>query len=88
MNDWFSDISKISALSAKAIQNLNEIGFIAIPDAVKPDDLPLLTAAYDKAVCSASPNDKRSSRPITRVTDFVDRRESIFDLLYFYLPLL
>lgn len=88
MNNWFNDISKISELSAQAVQDLNEIGFIVISGAVRTDDLPQLAAAYDAAVCFASSDDKRSSSSTTRVTDFVNRGEGKFDSLYLYPPLL
>lgn len=86
MNDWFSVIGKISELSAQAVQDLNEIGFTVISSAIKSNNLPLVTAAYDDAVCFASSDDKRIGSSTTRVNDFANRG-SEFDELYIFPPL-
>ncbi|MEZ5428335.1 MAG: phytanoyl-CoA dioxygenase family protein [Pyrinomonadaceae bacterium] len=88
MNNRFNVISKISELSAQAVQDLKEVGFIVIPGAVKSEDLALVGAAYDAAVCFASSDDKRRGSFSTRVNDFVNRGEGVFDSLYLYPPLL
>ena len=88
MHDWFSVISKICELSAKVVQDLNDIGFVVIPGSIKSDDLPQLAEAYDSAVSSASSDDIRIGSSTTRVTDFVNRGDAEFDSLYIHRPLL
>ncbi len=81
MEDWFSLISADCELSANAIQSLHDVGFVVIPGAIAPNRLGQLSAAYDAAVASASPDDVRVGSTTTRVHDFVNRG-SEFDELY------
>lgn len=87
MKDCFSLIKTNCKLSANIVEELKANGFIIIPNLVKTDDLPRLTAAYDSAVASASPDDIKIGRTNTRVNDFVNRGAE-FDALYIYQPLL
>lgn len=88
MKDWFSVISKSRGLSAKIVQDLDEIGFISIPGVAKSSDLPQLINAYDSAVSLASSDDKRIGSSTTRVNDFVNRGAGEFDSLYIHQSLL
>jgi hypothetical protein len=87
MQDWFSIISAGSELSASALQDLRDVGFIVIPGPVAPDKLAQLAASYDSAVASASSDDLGVGRTTIRVHDFVNRG-SEFDELYVYQPIL
>jgi ectoine hydroxylase-related dioxygenase (phytanoyl-CoA dioxygenase family) len=84
---WFNLIKAECELSANAIQNLNDNGFVVIPNLIAPDRLAQLSAAYDSAVASASSEDVHVGRTTTRVNDFVNRG-SEFDELYMCQPLL
>jgi ectoine hydroxylase-related dioxygenase (phytanoyl-CoA dioxygenase family) len=87
MQDWFSILSTGCELSASAIQDLRDVGFVVIRGPVAPGRLAQLAAAYDSAVASASPDDVAIGSSTTRVTDFVNRG-SEFDELYVYQPVL
>lgn len=87
MQDWFSIIGAGSELSARAIRDLRDVGFIVIPGPVAPDKLAQLAAAYDSAVASASSDDVGIGSTTIRVHDFVNRG-SEFDELYVYQPIL
>lgn len=86
MPDWFSVISENCNFSAKAIRDLDEIGFVIIPDVVTSGDLSQLALAYDSAVASALPDNKIGSST-TRVNGFVNCGAE-FDALYICKPLL
>lgn len=87
MQDWFSIIGTGCELTASAIQDLRDVGFVVIPGPVAPDRLAQLAAAYDSAVASASSDDMKIGSSTTRVRDFVNRG-SMFDELYVYQPVL
>ena len=87
MHDWFRAISEGCSVPAKVIRDLDDIGFIVIPDAVTSDDLPQLALAYDSAFASASLNDKKIGSFTTRVNGFLNHGAE-FDALYVYQPLL
>ncbi|MGA9997155.1 MAG: phytanoyl-CoA dioxygenase family protein [Pyrinomonadaceae bacterium] len=87
MQDWFSTIDASCELSASALQDLRDVGFVVIPGPVAPDRLAQLASAYDSAVASASSDDLRVGSTTTRVNDFVNRG-SEFDELYVYQPVL
>jgi ectoine hydroxylase-related dioxygenase (phytanoyl-CoA dioxygenase family) len=87
MQDWFSIIGTGCELTASAIQDLRDIGFVVIPGPVAPDLLVRLAAAYDSAVASANSDDLRVGSTTTRVHDFVNRG-SEFDELYVHRPVL
>ena len=86
MPDWFSEISENCNFSAKIIRDLDEIGFVIIPDVVTSGDLSQLALAYDSAVASSLPDNKIGGST-TRVNGFVNCGEE-FDALYIYKPLL
>ena len=88
MSDWFSVINKSYELSAKVVQDLNDIGFVVIPGSVKSNDLSQLARAYDSAVSLASSDDIKIGSSTTRVNDFVNRGEGEFDSIYIHQPLL
>src|SRR4051812_263830 len=87
MKDWFSVINIDCELSTNVIEELQTNGFVVIPDLIKPDALPQLSAAYNFAFASASADDKRIGSSTTRVDDFVNRGIE-FDGLYTFQPLL
>ena len=87
MQDWFSIIAKGRELTADALRELRDVGFVVIPGPVATDRLARLAAAYDSAVASASPGDVGVGSTTTRVHDFVNRG-SEFDELYVYQPAL
>lgn len=87
MKGWFSIIGRGCELTARAVQELGDVGFVVIPGPVAPDRLAQLAAAYDSAVASASPDDLALGSTTTRVRDFVNRGPE-FDELYVYQPVL
>jgi ectoine hydroxylase-related dioxygenase (phytanoyl-CoA dioxygenase family) len=87
MDDWFSVINAGSALSAGAIQDLREVGFVVIPGPLASDRFAQLAAAYDSAVAGATPDDLAIGSSTTRINDFVNRGPE-FDWLYVYEPVL
>jgi len=85
---WFELISsKDGSLGSAAERALNVDGFIVFPGPVPREHLEELTQAYDNAFRSAEPPDVVIGSSTTRVSDFVNR-DSIFDQLYLYGPLL
>lgn len=87
MNDWFNGIRAASELSAAALRDLHDDGFVVIPGPLKPADLPRLAAAHDSAVNSAISDDRHTGSTTTRVSDFVNRGPE-FDSIYIYPPVL
>lgn len=87
MDHWFSVISKASALSADAVRDLHEVGFVVIPGPLESDCLARLGEAYDSAVAGATPDDVSTGSSTTRISDFVNRGPE-FDWLYVYEPVL
>jgi ectoine hydroxylase-related dioxygenase (phytanoyl-CoA dioxygenase family) len=83
MQDWFNIIGMGCELTASALQDLRDVGFVVIPGPVAQDRLAQLAAAYDAAVASASSDDVGIGRTTIRVHDFVNRG-SMFDELYVY----
>lgn len=86
MDDWFARMAA-GGLSARAAQELHDVGFAVIPGPVPPGGLALLAEAYDAAVASAGAADVRVGSTTTRVVDFVNRGPA-FDGLYVYPPAL
>lgn len=87
IEDWFSIIGAGCELSASALQNLRDVGFVIIPGPVAADKLAQLASAYDSAFACASSDDLRIGSTTNRVQDFVNRG-SEFDELYVYQPVL
>jgi hypothetical protein len=87
MDDWFDVIAASRELSAGALRELDDTGFVVIPGPVPPDKLASLAEAYDSAVASASPDDVAIGGSTTRVHDFVNR-DPAFDRLYVHQPVL
>jgi hypothetical protein len=87
MQNWFNIIGEGCELSAGAIQDLRDVGFVIIPGPIAPDRLAHLAGAYDAAVATASPDDVKVGSTSTRVRDFVNRG-SEFDGLYTCQPVL
>lgn len=87
MVDWFSVINSSCVLSAGAVQDLCEMGFVVIPRTLESDRLAQMAAAYDSAVAGAAEDDVAIGSSTTRVNDFVNRSPE-FDWLYVYEPLL
>ena len=87
MDDWFSVIDAGCELSAGAIQDLCDVGFVVVPGPVAPDRLAQFAEAYDSAVAGAAADDVSIGSSTTRVNDFVNRGPE-FDALYVYKPVL
>jgi ectoine hydroxylase-related dioxygenase (phytanoyl-CoA dioxygenase family) len=87
MDDWFSVIDARCALTADAVQDLRDVGFVVIPGPVAPDRLAQFAEAYDSAVGCAASDDISIGSSTTRVNDFVNRGPE-FDPLYVYEPIL
>ena len=81
MDDWFNIIAAGSSLTPDRAGELDEHGFVVVPDVVSAGQLDRLGQAYDAAVASAPDDDVRVGTTTTRVTDFVNRG-SEFDDLY------
>jgi ectoine hydroxylase-related dioxygenase (phytanoyl-CoA dioxygenase family) len=87
MIDWHQSLAASTALGPGAAVELLERGFVVLPDAVAPDRLERLRAAYTHAMDSATGADIRVGTTSTRVTDFVNRGPE-FDEIYVFPPLL
>jgi Phytanoyl-CoA dioxygenase (PhyH) len=87
MDEWFSVIAARCVLSAGALQELREVGFVVIPGPVAAERLAQLAAAYDAAMFCAAAADVAIGSSTTRVHDFVNRGPE-FDGLYVYEPVL
>jgi phytanoyl-CoA dioxygenase PhyH len=87
MSDWFRDIAAASELSPEAALQLDEHGFVVIPNAVPAEQLERLVYAYDQSVATAAANDTRVGSTSIRVDDFVNRGAE-FDAIYVFPPLL
>jgi len=84
-DDRFNVIATGGELSANALQDLCEVGFVAIPGPVEPAAIAQLVRAYDSAVACANADDLAEDGTTTRVHDFVNRGPE-FDGLYLYIP--
>jgi hypothetical protein len=71
MDDWYDTLNACSQLSASALQELDDVGFLVIPGPVPPDRLPQFADTYDSAVASAATDDISIGSSTTRVSDFV-----------------
>lgn len=87
MDHWFSGIDAGCELSAGAVQDLRDVGFVVIPGPVAPDRLAQFAEAYDSAVVRAAADDVSIGSSTTRVNDFVNRGPE-FDRLYVYEPII
>jgi hypothetical protein len=77
--------ARFVGLTPSAATELDEQGFIVIPDAIaSPKEL---SDAYDAAMASATADDTRVGRTSTKVTDFVNRGAT-FDDVYLHPSLL
>src|SRR5262249_39597144 len=87
MSDWFRTLAAGNELPLHAASELEERGFVVLPDMVAAKSLERLTTAYTEAVTSATGHDVRVGSTSTRVSDFVNRGAA-FDNLYLFPPLL
>lgn len=87
MNDWLKKIGAGCELSACALQELLDSGFVVIPGPVAGGRLEQFAQAYDLAVAGAIPPDLSIGSTTTRVHDFVNRGAE-FDELYVFRPVL
>jgi hypothetical protein len=85
--DWFGAIAAGSHLSANALEELDDVGFVVVPGPVAAAKLAPLAEAYDAAVLAADPADVGGGATTTRVNDFVNRGAD-FDDLYIHPPIL
>jgi len=69
------------------VEALHRDGFAVMPGPVGPGELQTLSAAYDKAVREAAPEDTRHGSTTTRVDDLVNRGPE-FDCIYVHPPLI
>ena len=83
----FNSIAAGRDLPGGAARQLDERGFAVVRGPIQSGELPILPAAYDRAVSSADPADVGSGRTTTRVWDFVNRGPE-FDDLYIHPPVL
>lgn len=87
MDDWFSLLKTGCEFSPRAFKKLRDDGFEVIPGPFESGELSQICAKYDSLVESAPPDDKRVGSTTTRVNGLWNR-ESAFDALYIYQPLL
>ena len=87
MDDWFKGIVADFKLPEETAQELRDIGFVILRDAVAAAKLPQLAAAYEAAVSSAIPPDLSVGSTTTRVHDLVNCGPD-FDALYVQAPIL
>ena len=86
-DEWFRTLSSGGELPPCALRGLQEDGFTIIAGPIGPEKLAQLSAAYDRAIASADPDEVREGSTTTRVHDFVNRGEE-FDELYVHGPIL
>lgn len=86
MDEWFQTIAADFVLPDDVAQQLSDIGYVVMEGPIAPDNMTHLTNAYDAAVATAHPDDV-SRKSSTRVRDFLNR-DSAFDEIYLYKPLL
>jgi hypothetical protein len=85
MDDWFSNLAAGNELTTENTHNIDEHGFVVLPDpALEIEELAL---AYDAAIASAHEADVKTGKSSTRVTDFVNRGREFADV-YVFPPLL
>jgi hypothetical protein len=87
MDDWFREIAAASVVPSDTARELDERGFVVLPEAVPAGKIDRLTDAYDAAAASALEEDVKIGSTTTRVNDFVNRGAE-FDPLYVFPPLL
>lgn len=87
MDNWFSLIKTSGELSADALKDLQDVGFVVIPGPFEACDLPRIAAIYDSALTSAPFEDIKIGSTTTRVNDFINRAPD-FAALYTHQPLL
>jgi ectoine hydroxylase-related dioxygenase (phytanoyl-CoA dioxygenase family) len=87
MDEWFDVIDAGCELSAGAVRELREVGFVVVPGPLASERLTRLAEAYDAAVACAASGDVAVGSSTTRVHDFVNRGPE-FDGLYVYAPVL
>lgn len=87
MNDWFDIIGQGNELSADAVEELRDNGFVIIHGLLTKTELKRLATAYDVAMESANPDDVAIGRTTIRVSDFINRGAE-FDKIYIYQPIL
>jgi hypothetical protein len=87
MDHWSSEIASGGGLSAGAVEDLRDIGFIVMPGPPAPEGLEKMAESYDRVMASAAPADISIGSSTTRVHDFVNRGPD-FDDLYIYRPIL
>jgi ectoine hydroxylase-related dioxygenase (phytanoyl-CoA dioxygenase family) len=75
------------AISASALQNLLDAGFIVISGPVAGERVAQLAAAYDSVIENAPSGDVSISRSTTRVHDLVNHG-LLFDELYLFRPVI
>lgn len=86
MDEWFQTIAAEFFLPDDVAKQLSDIGYVVMEGPIASDKMTHLTKAYDAAVATAHPDDV-SRKGSTRVHDFVNR-DSAFDEIYLYQPLL
>ena len=88
VDDFFNEIASRRTLSLESYRQLLEQGCMIVPDALPPNKLAELAAAYDgvMAECSSEPEFKTSSTT-TRLFDLVNRGEA-FNQIYIHSLLL
>ena len=87
MHNWFASISAETQISSGAAYALHTDGFAVIPGPVPTASLAELANLYDEAISAAPPDDIKLGSTTTRVKDFVNR-DTAFDKLYLYPPIL
>jgi ectoine hydroxylase-related dioxygenase (phytanoyl-CoA dioxygenase family) len=87
MSDWFHKLAVSGALAAHAASELDERGFVILPDVVGAESMERLATAYTQAMTSATGGDIRVGSTSTKVSDLVNRGPA-FDDLYVFPPLL
>jgi hypothetical protein len=80
MDDWYRALAADTVLPPDVARQLNDHGFVVVPDPDISGGLARLAYAYDRAMSTADPRDV-SVRSSTRVHDFVNRGPE-FDGLY------
>jgi hypothetical protein len=68
MSDWFHTLAASGEVAARAASELDERGFVILPDVVAAGNMERLATAYTEAMTSAAGDDNRVGSRSTKVS--------------------
>lgn len=81
MFGWSNPLSSQCSLTSQTVSELEERGFVVLPNVIAEEKLERLISAYAEAVATAFGDEIRIGSTSTKVTDFVNRGAA-FDEIY------